>query len=236
MMKQTFENSTQLLLFLKNISSINLTHDQYCIENGSPSSSISRKVNSEFKSENLSVDVVHVHSQVTSKSSPYLVFAPIVKYSLKNELAQYIQDEAFTKSCRLAVPLQNETFIGKLFSFLPLPIETGLPVHIQASFAMASNRRSLWIGSDTKGNGKPAVAWNDYLFQTVIPHTYARLMEYVGTNATHVSLINSLFPDLKHPKLLPHSKETCLSLMKILIARESKVLFGMKLLAPLTKL
>ncbi|KAI4899615.1 hypothetical protein NFI96_003403, partial [Prochilodus magdalenae] len=34
--------------------------------------------------------------------------------------------------------------VGQAFCFLPLPIETGLPVHINGSFAVTSNRKALW--------------------------------------------------------------------------------------------
>ncbi|KAI4899384.1 hypothetical protein NFI96_024546, partial [Prochilodus magdalenae] len=34
--------------------------------------------------------------------------------------------------------------VGQAFCFLPLPIETGLPVHIKGSFAVTSNRKALW--------------------------------------------------------------------------------------------
>lgn len=33
---------------------------------------------------------------------------------------------------------------GRAFCFLPLPTATGLPVHINGFFEMASDRRALW--------------------------------------------------------------------------------------------
>ncbi|XP_029441147.1 sacsin-like [Rhinatrema bivittatum] len=46
-----------------------------------------------------------------------------------------------------------ENFSGQAFCFLPLPISTGLPLHINASFSVMSNRKGLW---DTTDKG----AWN----------------------------------------------------------------------------
>uniref|UniRef100_A0A3B3UY17 HEPN domain-containing protein n=1 Tax=Poecilia latipinna TaxID=48699 RepID=A0A3B3UY17_9TELE len=40
-------------------------------------------------------------------------------------------------------PLQND-FAGQAFCFLPLPIQTGLPVNINGTFAVMSNRKGLW--------------------------------------------------------------------------------------------
>ena len=34
----------------------------------------------------------------------------------------------------------NNNFLGKAYCFLPLPIISGLPIHVNASFALSSNR------------------------------------------------------------------------------------------------
>ncbi|XP_030053603.1 sacsin-like [Microcaecilia unicolor] len=49
-----------------------------------------------------------------------------------------------------------ENFNGQAFCFLPLPIFTGLPLHLNASFSVMSNRKSLW---DTTEKG----VWNHAL-------------------------------------------------------------------------
>ena len=33
---------------------------------------------------------------------------------------------------------------GHAFCFLPLPVQTGLPVHVNAFFELSSNRRDIW--------------------------------------------------------------------------------------------
>ncbi|KAL0183732.1 hypothetical protein M9458_019428, partial [Cirrhinus mrigala] len=38
----------------------------------------------------------------------------------------------------------NHTFTGKTFCSLPLPGQTGLPVHVNANFEVDSSRRDLW--------------------------------------------------------------------------------------------
>ncbi|XP_029138903.1 sacsin-like [Protobothrops mucrosquamatus] len=65
---------------------------------------------------------------------------------------------------RVALPLRPSTtvgrwlpdihgFKGRVFCFLPLPIESGLPLHLTAPFAVLSNRKGLW---DTTEKGQ----WN----------------------------------------------------------------------------
>ena len=55
---------------------------------------------------------------------------------------------------------------GKLFCFLPLPIPSGVPVHINGCFVLDSNRRSLWK-STTKDNQDDRSRWNECLFKAV---------------------------------------------------------------------
>ena len=40
---------------------------------------------------------------------------------------------------------------GQAFCFLPLPTETGLPLHANGYFELSANRRDIWYGSDMMG-------------------------------------------------------------------------------------
>ena len=64
----------------------------------------------------------------------------------------------------IAAPMQYcEDFNGKVFCFLPLPIRTGLPVHVNGQFVLNSHR-SLWT-SDTGDDNQ--TKWNVSLFQAI---------------------------------------------------------------------
>ncbi|KAL0183733.1 hypothetical protein M9458_019429, partial [Cirrhinus mrigala] len=59
----------------------------------------------------------------------------------------------------------DESLIGQAFCFLPLSIETGLPVHVNGTFAVTSNRKSLWekgVKSD----------WNKALLKDAVTSAY----------------------------------------------------------------
>eukprot|EP00966_Prymnesium_polylepis_P010987 252682-Prymnesium_polylepis.1 len=43
---------------------------------------------------------------------------------------------------------------GQAFCFLPLPAETGLPVHTNGYFELSANRRDIWYGDDMVGAGR----------------------------------------------------------------------------------
>lgn len=76
----------------------------------------------------------------------------------------------------VAVLLQNDTetgkcstlqsdLVGQAFCFLPLSIHTGLPVNVNGTFAVTSNRKGLWE-SGVKGD------WNNALLQDPVVTAY----------------------------------------------------------------
>jgi hypothetical protein len=65
---------------------------------------------------------------------------------------------------------------GRVSAFLPLPIASGLPVDISASFALSPNRRELWLGDQMTGSGAMWAEWNMRLLSDAIPRAYALLL------------------------------------------------------------
>ncbi|XP_019851646.1 PREDICTED: sacsin-like [Amphimedon queenslandica] len=73
----------------------------------------------------------------------------------------------------IAAPLDGNTHIqGRVFCFLPLPVFTNLPVHVNGQFALHNNRRSLWNG-DREDN---KIKWNRFILQA-IAYCYALLLD-----------------------------------------------------------
>ena len=56
----------------------------------------------------------------------------------------------------------NSSTGGNVFCYLPLPIKSGLPVHINGAFAVTSNRRHL-IEKVTDNKSNQLVEWNTVL-------------------------------------------------------------------------
>ncbi|KAK9808692.1 hypothetical protein WJX72_002029 [[Myrmecia] bisecta] len=71
---------------------------------------------------------------------------------------------------------QTRAFTGSAFCFLPLPVQTGLPVHVNSFFELSSNRRDIWYGSDMAGAGQLRSDWNVCLLNEVVAPTYAKLL------------------------------------------------------------
>ena len=64
----------------------------------------------------------------------------------------------------IAVPLKPcPSFHSKVFCFLPLPIQSNLPVHVNGQFVLGTNRRSLW-NSD---NEDSKMKWNNALIEAI---------------------------------------------------------------------
>ena len=65
---------------------------------------------------------------------------------------------------------------GKVYCFLPLPLESGLPVHINGFFNLNSSRDNLSSDSGQTGKDRPRAIWNQLLAQHVLSHAYANLI------------------------------------------------------------
>ena len=61
-----------------------------------------------------------------------------------------------------------------MFCFLPLPLYSGLPVHINGHFILNSTRRNLWSATDSEGDEKSR--WNQNILRA-IASSYAKFLE-----------------------------------------------------------
>ena len=59
-------------------------------------------------------------------------------------------------------------FKGQAFCFLPLPVFTQLPVHVNGYFELSSNRRDIWRGEDTSGESRVRGEWNNLLMRDAV--------------------------------------------------------------------
>ncbi|XP_067830330.1 sacsin [Heptranchias perlo] len=102
----------------------------------------------------------------------------------------------------VAACINCNSFQGKAFCFLPLPIETGLPVHINGNFAVDFARRDLWKQDGQSGKMK----WNNFLKLHLIAPLYADLLDYI-----RISLSGSRAGPLKcnSMELCRNSVEPC---------------------------
>ncbi|XP_029123505.1 uncharacterized protein [Elaeis guineensis] len=95
----------------------------------------------------------------------------------------------------LAEAMQDRKKIeGRAFCFLPLPINTGLPVHVNAYFELSSNRRDIWFGNDMAGGGRVRSEWNTCLLEDVIAPAYGHLLAVLAEQIGLCDLFYSFWP------------------------------------------
>lgn len=90
---------------------------------------------------------------------------------------------------------------GRAFCFLPLPVRTGLKVHVNAYFEVSSNRRGIWYGADMDRSGKIRSIWNRLLLEDVIAPAFKSLLLGVQGRLGPTKLYYSLWPsgDFEEP-------------------------------------
>ncbi|XP_054849088.1 sacsin-like [Eublepharis macularius] len=90
-----------------------------------------------------------------------------------------------------------EGFEGRVFCFLPLPIESGLPLHLTAAFAVLSNRKGLW---DTTEKGQ----WNRALLRDSVLGAWlgalCRLRDMCTAGLLERYEYYTFWPDVHHAK------------------------------------
>jgi hypothetical protein len=90
--------------------------------------------------------------------------------------------------------------MGAAYCFLPLPIQTGLPVMVNGFFELSSNRRDVWQGgSDMTGDGRTRAEWNVSLMRDVISPSYIRLLLRLKVVLGFSENFQSLFPRFSLP-------------------------------------
>ena len=96
-------------------------------------------------------------------------------------------------AARLSPP--SDVSSGNAYCFLPLPVQTQLPIHVNGYFELSSNRRDVWSGSDMAGDGKARAEWNESIVQAIAAPSYVRLISAATTtNSVTKETYELLFP------------------------------------------
>ena len=76
----------------------------------------------------------------------------------------------------LTDPADASTPHGIVFAYMPLPVRSGLPVHVNAMFSVTANRRSLTeLNEDDKTDSRGAL-WNEILLRDAVTSAYVKLL------------------------------------------------------------
>ncbi|XP_064624188.1 sacsin-like [Lineus longissimus] len=116
-----------------------------------------------------------------------------------------------------------QTSHHRLFCFLPMPVDTPLPVHLNGHFALDQERRALLDDVEGKAIGFKQ-AWNTMLMEQVIPHAYISLVTRVCNLLSSREMVEStqlisfyrMFPepDKSHSKYIQTLCEAFYTILK----------------------
>ncbi len=86
---------------------------------------------------------------------------------------------------------------GEVFCFMPLSIESGLPVHVNGFFSVYSNRRRLWEEAVGEEHSlRPFEAnWNEALMQDSLVQAYLQLLQILTSYKDKQYEFHSLWPN-----------------------------------------
>ncbi|OBT62242.1 hypothetical protein VE03_08031 [Pseudogymnoascus sp. 23342-1-I1] len=89
-----------------------------------------------------------------------------------------------------------EVLPPRIFSILPLPVLSDLPIYIHATFSLSGDRRSLIL--DEHGEESHGSSWNRYLFGTALPKLYISFLDNIGARVPWDVI--SFWPQITPPK------------------------------------
>ncbi|PWW74712.1 hypothetical protein C7212DRAFT_365216 [Tuber magnatum] len=116
-----------------------------------------------------------------------------VKYAISHHLRKSAEDENLQEWARnhklfpwvtIANPLdKTPDFDGRLFTTLPLPIQTRHPAHTHGIFSITPDRSNIHCGGDTTMSSNSATLlgaqWNQWLLHECVPHAWVRNLEFM---------------------------------------------------------
>ncbi len=73
----------------------------------------------------------------------------------------------------------NKKISGRIFCFLPIPMQTTLPAMINGYFDLDDSRQNIFLDQSTHGASRLRVEWNQILLETSITLAYVQLIEEI---------------------------------------------------------
>ncbi|KAF5350096.1 hypothetical protein D9756_009164 [Leucocoprinus leucothites] len=202
------------LLFLRNISTIEIyeiNNDGERIELAK--ASISRATFEDYGSQYQTRKVtVRVSAAGSSEEEEWrIIHAPFSETEALQKLANRLEwpithttrtlsEDKLNPTIDLAIPCDFSTTFskGRLFTFLPLPLRTDFPVHINSVFSLTQSRQNLRnadeVGIVGDSEDRARVEWNRLLFDTYVPRAWAILLE-VLVRKDHIPNIFVAWPN-----------------------------------------
>ena len=172
----------KLLLFLRNVRRITFSRIDGADKNPRILLDISKESVpslSYAEAEMIQIDTVHVYeSNEAALSQQWLVG----NYTKKIDFGGQERDALSSVACLMSsteLSDPEQFFVkhvhGEVFCFLPLPVKSGLPVHVSANFAVQNDRTGIRSSDDHSSCANEA-EWNVDLMKHIIPKAYFNIL------------------------------------------------------------
>ena len=192
MMEQVKKNSSKLLMFLNNVEKISFYQSH-----GSNFTKDFEITTTKHKIPNNN-DVVMCKVQVTTvspsndnKEENWLIASKAQQLQNHGTASVSVKLELNSSSNQFCVAAVK----GECFCFLPLNIDTGLPVHVSSNFAVMTNRRGIWKADNVSTATKES-NWNKALMESVVVQSYLMLLLHLQQMQQNGSLVAYTFHSL----------------------------------------
>ena len=211
MFNRVKESSSKLLMFLNNVEKMSFYHSDGCNFTKDFEVTITKQsVNNISSSKLCKVRISTVAQTGNCEVEEFLIASN----------SQNLKSDNKTKTGTASVSIKlktddetNETYIeivtGECFCFLPLHIETGLPVHVSSNFAVMTNRRGIWK-ADNISTATNESNWNKTLMESVVFQAYIGLLLHLQRMQQKGLLLNYRFHCLWPLHLMETNPWQCL--------------------------
>ena len=190
MLNRVKENSSKLLMFLNNVKKITLwrckddglikdfevTATKHAVPDNNDIISYKLSHSANHEEENWLIATNSQQLQTSDNTESYGTASVSVKLNTDEQSNNFF----------------IESITGECFCYLPLHIETGLPVHVSSNFAVMTNRRGLWKADNISTTTKES-KWNEMLMESVVSQAYIKLLLHLQSMQQNGSLSNYTF-------------------------------------------
>ncbi|XP_065903891.1 sacsin-like [Dysidea avara] len=195
MVNRVKENSSKLLMFLNSVKKVSFYQSHGDGFNKHFEITVAKK--SIYNSISCQVSVTTILPSSKHKEEKWLIASDaqqlVIGPKEQNHGTASVSVKLTTDST--SNKIRVGTIKGECFCFLPLNIETGLPVHVSSNFAVTTNRRGIWKADDV-GTATKETNWNKLLMESVVAQAYIKLLLSLQQMQQDGSLVDYTFHSL----------------------------------------
>ena len=162
------EEIDTVMLFLRHLSSIIVKevdeHGNISVLASATRNKSQSVIRSDASTHEISVSVTSMGNKIRESkwlvvacSSDLALYAAEIAKRVGRDVSAMLSREKLTPDIALAVPIAGHQYVrrhvGRLYTFLPLPITTGFPCVINAPFSLTPDRQSLRNAEEHSAEG-----------------------------------------------------------------------------------